>query len=364
MYRSVVVLATAVMEDGGCPFGIAGDTAGASLPPPQDQFGEGLSWADLIVLAGNTAIEDAGGRPMKFCGGRSDALDRDAAPRHSARGACALAPRRARLGGREPSGEAESMGGSPPRAAPRSELWASRCARPEVRREGRLRLSAEAGAQGWDSDEGAAGRRTVGRGSGQCSPPGSVGVAPRLRRSRFAARRPQHRQEVDEAGFLERYRDADAARYGHPGRAADAFAAAGAAFLAAAGVLQPAQPPRTHRRRLRRNPSSCAATGTSRSEQYNRMGFSRVAQQDYASRSPKQLQHMNAHRGRARGHRANPEMVSALACSYVGSHCDCTWPSPPHRRDAEPLISAEFVIDVCACARRATVTATLGSARG
>ena len=45
------------------------------LQPVKERFGENLSWADLIVLAGNVAIERAGGRQMKFCGGRTDADD-------------------------------------------------------------------------------------------------------------------------------------------------------------------------------------------------------------------------------------------------------------------------------------------------
>lgn len=45
------------------------------LKPIKDLFADGLSWADLIVLAGTVAIEEAGGGPVAFCGGRSDAKD-------------------------------------------------------------------------------------------------------------------------------------------------------------------------------------------------------------------------------------------------------------------------------------------------
>ncbi|CAE8595797.1 unnamed protein product [Polarella glacialis] len=47
-----------------------------SLQLIQDRFaGRGLPWADLIVLAGNTAVEELGGKKMQFCSGRSDAAD-------------------------------------------------------------------------------------------------------------------------------------------------------------------------------------------------------------------------------------------------------------------------------------------------
>merc|ERR1712179_195896 len=44
------------------------------LEPIQRAF-DGLSWADLIVFAGNVVLEDASGQTFKFCPGRSDATD-------------------------------------------------------------------------------------------------------------------------------------------------------------------------------------------------------------------------------------------------------------------------------------------------
>ena len=46
------------------------------LEPIKEQFPD-ISWSDLIVLAGQTAIESAGGLPMPFCGGRVDADNGD-----------------------------------------------------------------------------------------------------------------------------------------------------------------------------------------------------------------------------------------------------------------------------------------------
>merc|ERR1712136_307148 len=51
------------------------DLAIRMLQPVKDQFGEGLSWGDLIVLAGNTAITEMGGPRINFCGGRSTSND-------------------------------------------------------------------------------------------------------------------------------------------------------------------------------------------------------------------------------------------------------------------------------------------------
>jgi catalase-peroxidase len=48
----------------------------AQLQPIMDKRGKkGLTWADLIVLAGNVAAERAGSPSLTFCPGRSDALD-------------------------------------------------------------------------------------------------------------------------------------------------------------------------------------------------------------------------------------------------------------------------------------------------
>merc|ERR1719461_485592 len=42
------------------------------LKPVKEKYEGTLSWADLIVLAGTLALQEAGAPEMKFCGGRVD----------------------------------------------------------------------------------------------------------------------------------------------------------------------------------------------------------------------------------------------------------------------------------------------------
>jgi catalase (peroxidase I) len=57
------------------PSNIASDRAIEALESVKEAFGSPLSWADLIVLAGQTAQEAAGAGTLEFCGGRTDATN-------------------------------------------------------------------------------------------------------------------------------------------------------------------------------------------------------------------------------------------------------------------------------------------------
>ena len=53
------------------------------LEPVQEQFGSSLSMSDLIVLAGTTALDLAGGLSLPFCtAGRVDLLSPDEGWKH------------------------------------------------------------------------------------------------------------------------------------------------------------------------------------------------------------------------------------------------------------------------------------------
>lgn len=56
------------------------DKAIEILTPIKESFGDGLSWGDLFVLAGNVAINHMGGPTKHFCFGRKDQTEAEGSP--------------------------------------------------------------------------------------------------------------------------------------------------------------------------------------------------------------------------------------------------------------------------------------------